>query len=102
MEHLSDAFRRMVLMLIEDNNAIFTANNEIKVYADGREKFADLIAAIKGAHDHIHLEYYLWRNDGLSAEMGQRSLSAHEQESKSNSYATVLAARGYRDDFLMS
>ena len=70
MKHLSDAFRRMVLMLIEDNNAIFTANNEIKVYADGREKFADLIAAIKGAHDHIHLEYYLWRNDGLSAEIG--------------------------------
>ena len=69
MEHLSAAFRRMVLMLIEDNSAIFTANNEIKVYADGREKFADLIAAIKGARDHIHLEYDLWRNDGLSAEI---------------------------------
>jgi cardiolipin synthase len=69
MEQLSPAFRRMVLMLIEDNNALFTANNEVKVYADGHEKFADLIAAIKGAHDHIHLEYYIWRNDALGAEM---------------------------------
>jgi len=69
MEHLSAAFRRMVLMLIEDNNAIFTSNNEVEVYADGHKKFADLVAAIKGAQDHIHLEYYIWRNDALSADV---------------------------------
>ena len=68
-EHLSAAFRRMVLMLVEDNGSILTTNNQIKVYIDGKEKFCDLIAAIKGAHDHIHLEYYIWRNDTLSREI---------------------------------
>ncbi|MGZ4892324.1 MAG: cardiolipin synthase [Halobacteriota archaeon] len=65
-EHLSAAFRRMVLMLVEDNGSILTTNNQIKAYTDGNEKFSDLIAAIKEAHDHIHLEYYIWRNDALS------------------------------------
>jgi len=68
-DHLSASFRRMVLMLIEDDASILTTNNQIKVYTDGSEKFADLIAAIKAARDHVHLEYYLWRNDALSHEM---------------------------------
>ena len=59
----------MVLMLVEDSGSILTTNNQIKVYADGNEKFADLIAAIKAARDHVHLEYYIWRNDALSHEM---------------------------------
>jgi cardiolipin synthase len=68
-DHLSAAFRRMVLMLVEDNGSMLTTNNQIKVCADGNEKFADLIAAIKAARDHVHLEYYIWRNDELSHEM---------------------------------
>ena len=59
----------MVLMLVEDNGSILSTNNLIKVYTDGNEKFADLIAAIKAARDHVHVEYYLWRNDVLSHEM---------------------------------
>jgi cardiolipin synthase A/B len=69
LNHLSSVFRRMILMLIEDNGSMLSTNNQIKVYSDGSEKFADLIAAIKGAHDHVHLEYYIWRNDGLSHEL---------------------------------
>jgi len=69
LNHLSSVFRRMILMLIEDNGSMLSTNNQIKVYSDGSEKFADLIAAIKGARDHVHLEYYIWRNDGLSHEL---------------------------------
>jgi len=68
-DHLSASFRRMVLMLIEEDDSILATNNQIKVYKDGSEKFADLIAAIKAARDHVHLEYYIWRDDGLSHEM---------------------------------
>jgi cardiolipin synthase len=39
------------------------------LYTDGTEKFADLIAAIKGARDHGHLEYYIWRRETLAHEM---------------------------------
>jgi cardiolipin synthase len=68
-DRLSCVFRQMVLMLLENNNAFFTTDNKVKTYTDGKDKFNDLISAIKGAHDFIHLEYYIWRNDGLSHEM---------------------------------
>jgi cardiolipin synthase len=68
-DHLSASLRRTVLMLVEDNSSILTTNNRVKVYTDGNEKFTDLVAAIRGAHDHIHLEYYIWRNDSLSHEI---------------------------------
>jgi cardiolipin synthase len=69
LNHLSSVFRRMILMLIEDNGSMLSTNNQVKPYTDGSEKFADLIAAIKGARDHIHLEYYIWRDDALSHEL---------------------------------
>ena len=69
LDHLSSTFRRMVLMLIEDNDSILSTNNQIEVYTDGNEKFADLVAAINGARDHVHLEYYIWRDDELSHEI---------------------------------
>jgi phosphatidylserine/phosphatidylglycerophosphate/cardiolipin synthase-like enzyme len=69
LNHLSSVFRRMMLMLIQDSGSMLTTNNQIKAYTDGSEKFADLIAAIKEARDHVHLEYYIWRDDGLSHEL---------------------------------
>jgi len=56
-------------MLLENNNAVLTAKNEVTIYTDGKAKFAGLLSAIRGAHDHVHLEYYIWRNDELSTEM---------------------------------
>jgi cardiolipin synthase len=99
-DHLPAAFRRMVLMLIEDGASILTTNNQIKLYADGSEKFADLIAAIKAARDHVHLEYYIWRNDALSHEMRLRN--ARKRELKSSSCATGSAVRLCLGIFLMS
>ena len=66
---LPDVFRRRILMLLENNNAVLTAKNDVTIYTDGKAKFAGLLSAIRGAHDHVHLEYYIWRNDELSNEM---------------------------------
>lgn len=63
------ALRRMILMLLEDSGAVITLNNEVRVYTDGKEKFADLIRDIKVATDFIHLEYYIWKNDGIGNDM---------------------------------
>ena len=67
--HISCVLRQMILMLLENNDAALTTDSQVKIYTDGNDKFTDLISAIKGAHDHIHLEYYIWRDDRLSHEM---------------------------------
>lgn len=37
----------------------------IDYYFGGREKYADLIAAIAAARHHVHLEYYIWEPDNI-------------------------------------
>ena len=62
-------FRTMVLMLLENNWAYLTTDNRVRIYTDGNDKFPALLAAIRGAKEHINLEYYIIRNDHLGKEI---------------------------------
>ncbi len=42
-----------------------TFNNKLDYYNNGEDKFRALIEDIRRAKKHIHLEYYIWRGDGL-------------------------------------
>ena len=43
----------------------YTQNNEIVIYTDGERKFQELFNSLENAKDHIHMEYYIIRNDDL-------------------------------------
>lgn len=45
--------------------AIRTANN-LRLYKNGTEKFADLLPQLEMAKHHIHMEYFNFRNDSIS------------------------------------
>ncbi|MFZ7133401.1 MAG: cardiolipin synthase [Eubacteriales bacterium] len=47
------------------SNALYTNNNIIKIFTDGKEKFKDLFEKIDAAKDHIHMEYFIIKNDDL-------------------------------------
>ncbi|MDD1712306.1 MAG: cardiolipin synthase, partial [Methanoregulaceae archaeon] len=68
-DQMSAPLYRMILMLLENNGALLTVNNRVKIFTDGNDKFAELIRDIGGARDYIHLEYYIWKNDGLGNDM---------------------------------
>jgi cardiolipin synthase len=51
------------------SNAFLSSNNRVRVFVDGTEKFASLLAEIREATDSIHLEYFIWKDDGLGNEM---------------------------------
>ena len=55
-------FKSMVLMLLANNWAYLTADNRVRIYIDGNDKFSTLLTAIHGAKEHINLEYYIIRN----------------------------------------
>ncbi len=59
----------MALLLLQDNQALVTTNNQITPYTDGKAKFADLIEDINNARDHVHLEYFVLKDDGLGREI---------------------------------
>lgn len=57
--------KRLVSLLLKNSNSPFTTNNKAKVLTDGEEKFTELIDDLKNAQDHIHLEYFIIRDDIL-------------------------------------
>mgnify|MGYP000271201668 FL=1 len=58
-------FSDVVLLNLEAADAVYTADNEIEIYTDGKEKFAALCEEIRKAEKFIHIQYYIIRNDEL-------------------------------------
>lgn len=59
----------LILLHLHNAGSIFTHDNRITVLNNGQEKFPALIQALKDAKDHIHMEYYIIRNDAIGNEI---------------------------------
>lgn len=69
---VADDYSDLISMNLTTGYALFTTHNKVDIYTDGNEKFDALIADIKKARHHIHLVYYIVRND----ELGRRLMKA--------------------------
>lgn len=65
----SAAYKGNIYMHLINDGALFTEDNEITVYTDGRKKFDALLADIRQATNHIHIQYYIIHDDGLGTEL---------------------------------
>lgn len=59
-------YQDMIRMQLINDNSIFTQDNEVEIFTDGIEKFEALLDSIEKAEDHIHMLYYIIKNDSLS------------------------------------
>lgn len=55
----------IVRLLSTNADSPLFENNEVTIFKNGEEKFEALIGEIKKATHHIHLEYYIVRNDNI-------------------------------------
>lgn len=69
LTRISYQYKRMMYMLMESNKAPVTLCNSVRVFVDGNEKFKALLDAIRNAEDHIHLEYYILKDDEIGNEI---------------------------------
>lgn len=71
--NLSDATvqsnEELANLLLKDTLSPLTSNNAIKIMVNGENKFPDVIEALKGAKDHIHIEYYIFEDDHIGREI---------------------------------
>jgi cardiolipin synthase A/B len=78
MDRLSDLYRpgpdesreigkapRLLGLLGNLPGAPITRGNTVEFYHEGKEFFPALLEAMDGAQDHIHMEYYTIRDDGI-------------------------------------
>ncbi|HLF18715.1 MAG TPA: cardiolipin synthase [Candidatus Omnitrophota bacterium] len=60
--------RELMQLLANTSNSILTANNRLKIFHHGKDKFDCLLEDLNNAKAFIHMEYYIWRHD----ELGQK------------------------------
>ncbi|MBB6218927.1 cardiolipin synthase [Anaerosolibacter carboniphilus] len=57
--------KRLISLILNNANAPFTVNNQSKVLTNGAETFQEITLALKAAKHHIHLEYFIIKEDGI-------------------------------------
>lgn len=60
---------KLVNLLYSSDNSPLTLHNEIDILKDGNAKFPKLIKDLKSAKHHIHLEYYIIKDDTIGTEI---------------------------------
>ncbi|GAA3403704.1 cardiolipin synthase [Paenibacillus hodogayensis] len=58
-------YQDMIYMNLASARSLYTQDNDIEIFTEGNGKFASLLAAIGEAKHHIHLMYYIVKDDGL-------------------------------------
>ena len=59
-------YRDFIQMNLSSSHSVYTENNQVTIFTDGKKKFTKLIEDIEGASDHVHLLYYIMKDDALS------------------------------------
>ncbi len=72
-------YQKIIHLNLTSSQALFTQDNEIEIYTTGQEKFDALFHCIRNAKHHIHLQYYIVRNDRLGNQI-IRLLAAKAKE----------------------
>ncbi len=67
----TERFVSVIRMFLENNHSLLTTDNDITIFTDGTRKFESLLESIRNARHHIHLEYYIIRDDPLGREVIQ-------------------------------
>ncbi|WP_445489331.1 cardiolipin synthase [Niallia sp. 03133] len=76
----------LIYMNLFNNDAVLTENNTVDIFTDGNEKFNQLLQDIKQAKKSIHLQYYIFKNDGI----GSKLINALVEKAKEGVEVRVL------------
>ena len=55
--------RRLISLILNNAKSPFTVNNRVTVLSNGVATFETIMKALEGAQDHIHLEYFIIKDD---------------------------------------
>ncbi|GGA63555.1 cardiolipin synthase [Ornithinibacillus halotolerans] len=64
-----EEYQDLYYLHLRNDDAIFTQDNDVDLFVDGKEKFKSLLLDMEKAKDHIHLLYYIIRHDELGQQI---------------------------------
>lgn len=83
---LTEEWRHLIRMNMKSETAPFTQNNQLRIFTDGKRKFDALFRDIEAAKIHIHMEYYIIKDD----ELGRSLLQLLTEKAKQGVQVLVL------------
>lgn len=66
---LLDERIKLVKLLQSDKNTPLTTQNDLQIIKNGENKFKLLLEDLKNAKDHIHMEYYILKDDKIGTQI---------------------------------
>ena len=60
---------KMLRVALRSESSILTGYNEVDILQDASQKYPRLLADIRAARHHIHLNYYIWTEDSFTIEL---------------------------------
>ncbi|APY11757.1 cardiolipin synthase [Seonamhaeicola sp. S2-3] len=60
---------KLVRLLHSNENELLTLNNDVDIIINGNDKFEKLLTDIKQAKHHVHLEYYIIKDDTVGSQL---------------------------------
>lgn len=82
----SENSKEMASLFLESDESILTKGNKVQLFTDGGKKYESLIADIYEAKHHIHLIYYIFKDDKI----GRRVLEALEDRAAAGVEVLVI------------
>ncbi|GGK06251.1 major cardiolipin synthase ClsA [Lentibacillus kapialis] len=95
----SAAYKDNIYMHLVNDESLFTQDNAVAIYTDGREKFDALLHDIAHATDHIHIQYYIIHEDGLGKELVNALTEKAEQGVHVRVLYDYMGSRGISSHF---
>lgn len=71
--------KQLILMCHKLGMAHYYPDNDVRMYLKGGEKFDDLLADIRSARQFVHIQYFIFRDDGLGNRVAQALVDAVER-----------------------
>lgn len=68
-DKILDDKMKLVRLLYNSENTPLTKHNEVTILQNGKEKFEALFTDLKNAKHHIHLEYYIFKDDNIGTQL---------------------------------
>ncbi|KQX68671.1 MULTISPECIES: cardiolipin synthase [unclassified Paenibacillus] len=79
-------YRDLIYLNVATNDAFLTQDNGVHIFTDGVAKFSDLLMKIEAAESHIHMQYYIVKNDSL----GQKIMEALTRKAEQGVHVKFL------------
>lgn len=62
---------KLVRLMQDQNLSPLTTDNEVGILVNGEHKFPKVLEIMRGAKDHIHVEYYRFEDDAVGRELAE-------------------------------